>query len=114
MSRDRDNEIETIRSLASFDRVSVQSDGITYRSTPAADNLIDEFIRRTGDGEIRDAVIENADREAREEATDGVAYAVWRNLYGSSSEYAKSLRAQAVGKFVSAHHLLFMAEQVDE
>lgn len=112
--RDRDNELETIRSLASFDRVSVQSNGITYRSTPAADFLIEEFIRRTGDGEIRDVVIENADREAREEDTDGVAYSLWKIKYGGGSEYANSLRAQAVAKRIAAYHLTWMAEQADE
>lgn len=112
--RDRDTEVEYIRACAAFDLVGTKDNGIHKRVKPPTSDLVDEFIRRTGDGEIRPHIIELGDKEAREEATDGVAYAVWRNLYGSSSEYAKSLRAQAVGKFVSAHHLLFMAEQVDE
>ena len=112
--RDRDTEIAYIQACASFDLVGIKDNGIERRVRPPTPDLVDEFIRRTGDGEIRPHIIELGDKEAREEATDGVAYAAWRNLYGSSSEYSKSLRAQAVGKFVSAHHLLFMAEQADE
>lgn len=112
--RDRDTEVEYIRACASFDRVGVKANGIQQLVRPDASRLVDEFIRRTGDGEIRPHIIELGDKEAREEATDGVAYCAWRNLYGSSGEYAKSLRAQAIGKFQSAYHLLWMAEQADE
>lgn len=112
--RDRDNELEYIRAAAAIDRVSVKVNGITHRSVPATENLVDEFVRRTGDGEIRDVVITDADREAREEDTDGVAYGVWKILYGNGSDYANSLRAQAVAKRIAAFHLTWMADQADE
>mgnify|MGYP003405472345 CR=1 FL=1 len=112
--RDRDFEIDFIRGTASADRVSVKDNGITQLSSPSPTNLIDEFIRRTGDGEIRQVVIDDADREAREEAVDGVAYTIWRVIYGGGSPYSNQLRSQAAAKFVSAFHLLWMAEQADE
>lgn len=112
--RDRDTEIEYIRAIAPFDRISVQVNGVTLRSVPSVDNLLEDFIRRTGDGEIRPHIISLGDKEAMEEATDGVAYGCWRNLYGDSTEYAKSLRAQAVAKMLSAYHLFYMAGQADE
>lgn len=112
--RDRDTEIEYIRAIAAFDRISVQVNGVTMRSVPSPDHLLDDFQKRTGDGEIRPHIIELGDKEAREECTDGVAYGTWVNLYGDTTEYAKSLRAQAIAKLLSAYHLLWMAEQADE
>lgn len=112
--RDRDLEIQTIRALAALDRVSANDNGLTRLVTPPTGPLIEQFEQRTGDGEIRPHVILLGDAEAMEECADGVAYGVWRSTYGDTTDYAKTLRSQAVAKLISAHHLFFMANQVDE
>lgn len=112
--RDRDLEVQTIKALAALDRVSANDNGLTRLVTPPTGPLLEEFLKRTGDGEIRPHIVNLGDSEAMEECTDGVAYGVWRSMYGDTTEYAKQLRSQAVAKLISAHHLFFMANQVDE
>lgn len=113
--RDRSTEIEYLKACAGMVRVRAIDNGFERLVRPPVEHYVEHFIKRTGDGPIREVIIQNGDAEGMEEAVDGGAYPAWRNLYADdTSDYAKSLRAQAIGHAIAMHHLLRMAQEVDE
>jgi hypothetical protein len=113
IDREIDREKELVEAAASVVRIPVSNGDFTIRVKPPVAALNAFADERAGNKPIRPEVIENGDREAREELADCRSYLAWTVLHGDRQS-GNDLRAMAIGHVAAAYHLIELAGLEDD
>lgn len=111
--REIDREKELVEAAASLVRIPVSNGHFRTLVKPPVSNLnrfADERAQTKGPG-VESAIVEDADREAREELADCRNYLAWRVNHGTDDAGANEFRAMALGHVAAAYHLIELAGQ---
>ena len=108
--RDVDRESELVEAGASLIKVPVSNGDFKVLVKPPVDNLNEFSDRRAGARPIRDVIVADGDREAKEELADCRSYLAWVVLHGDRSMESNELRVMALGHVAAAFYLIELAD----
>ena len=114
IDRELDREKELVEAAASVVRIPVSNGDFKILVKPPVQGLNQFADERAGGRPIRPEIIENGDREAREELADCRSYLAWTVLHGDRSRGGNDLRAMAIGHVAAAYHLIELASQQED
>jgi hypothetical protein len=114
--REVDEEKELVEAAASLVRIHVSNGHFKVLVKPPVKSLNDFADKRAQlkGPSVESAIVEDADREAREELADARNYLSWRIRHGTDSSGANEFRSMALGHIAAAYHLIELADQDED